>query len=69
VVIFRGDLLGDNLFAVRDGEWGSVRNRDDPTYEVMELSVPGQRAEEVKKFYRTVASDGGSRVLLKARDK
>jgi hypothetical protein len=35
----------------------------------MELSVPGQRAEEVKKFYRTVASDGGSRVLLKARDK
>ena len=39
------------------------------TYEVKELSVPVERAEEVKKFYRTVASDERSTVVLKARAK
>jgi hypothetical protein len=39
------------------------------TYEVKELSVPVERAEEVKKFYRTVANDERSTVVLKARAK
>jgi hypothetical protein len=36
------------------------------TYEVKELSVPVSRADELKKFYRTIASDERNTVVLKA---
>jgi hypothetical protein len=35
------------------------------TFEVKELSVPVARAEELKKFYRTIASDERNTVVLK----
>ncbi|HEV2398853.1 MAG TPA: DUF3857 and transglutaminase domain-containing protein [Candidatus Sulfotelmatobacter sp.] len=36
------------------------------TYEVKELSVPVSRADELKKFYRVIASDERNTVVLKA---
>ena len=37
------------------------------TFEVKELSVPVNRAEELKKFYRMIASDERNTVVLKAK--
>lgn len=39
------------------------------TFEVKELSVPVSRADELKKFYRIIASDERSTVVLKAVNK
>jgi hypothetical protein len=39
------------------------------TFEVKELSVPVERAEELKKFYRIIASDERNTVVLKAGSK
>lgn len=39
------------------------------TFEVKELSVPVDRTEELRKFYRTIANDERGTVILKASDK
>jgi hypothetical protein len=39
------------------------------TFEVKELSVPVSRAEELRKFYRIIAGDERSTVVLKAANK
>jgi len=39
------------------------------TFEVKELSVPVSRADELKKFYRIIAGDERSTVVLKALSK
>lgn len=39
------------------------------TFEVKELSVPVDKIEELRKFYRTIANDERSTVVLKAVDK
>jgi hypothetical protein len=36
------------------------------TFEVKELSVPVEKAEELKNFYRIIASDERNTVVLKA---
>ena len=35
------------------------------TFEVKELSVPASKAEELKKFYRIIASDERNNVVLR----
>jgi hypothetical protein len=35
------------------------------TFEVRELSVPVDKAEDLRKFYRTIASDERNTVVLK----
>jgi hypothetical protein len=35
------------------------------TYEIKELSVPTTKADEVKRFYRTIAGDERNMVVLK----
>jgi hypothetical protein len=39
------------------------------TFEVTELSVPVARTEELRKFYRTIANDERSMVVLKSAAK
>jgi hypothetical protein len=39
------------------------------TFEVKELSVPVSRAEELRKFYRIIASDERNTVVLKTAAK
>jgi hypothetical protein len=39
------------------------------TFEVKELSVPVNRADELKKFYRIIAGDERNTVVLKAAGK
>jgi hypothetical protein len=39
------------------------------TFEIKELSVPAQRAEELRKFYRIIAGDERSTVVLKSTAK
>lgn len=39
------------------------------TYEIKELSVPVNRVDELRKFYRTIAGDERSTVVLKPADK
>ena len=39
------------------------------TFEVKELSVPVSRAEELKKFFRIIATDERSTVVLKPAPK
>jgi hypothetical protein len=61
-----GSPSGDYTQNSRTGEVGIAVAK---LIRVKELSVPVERAEEVKKFYRTVASDERSTVVLKARAK
>jgi hypothetical protein len=37
------------------------------TFEVKEVAVPAEHSEELRKFYRTIASDERSTVVLKSQ--